>query len=299
MVDCGHAVRHRLEFFLFESVRLAVRLLPRRLLLATGSALGRLAFRLDRRHREIALDNLRTAFPALAPEEAREIARRSFAFFARYVFDLVSGLPAFPLARLLSFEHEGLDHVTEAAAEGKGVLYFTGHFGAWEMMALTAPARGYPLGVIARPLDNPYLDRQITALRTSTGNVVIDKRDGFRPMLRTLREGKGIAILIDQNVIGEERIFVDFFGRPASTTPALALLHLKTGAPLIPVFAFPAGEDGYRFAFGPRVRVPLSGNRREDVLRITEACTRVLEKRIREEPALWLWMHRRWKTRPA
>ena len=299
MVDCGHAVRHRLEFFLFESIRLAMRVLPRRLLLGLGEAFGRLAFRLDRRHREIALDNLRTAFPMIAPAEARDIARGSFAFFGRYVFDLVSGLPAFPLPQLLSFECDGLDHVAAAQAEGKGVLYFTGHFGGWELMALAAAARGYPVGVVARRLDNPYLERQMLALRTSTGNVVVDKRDGFRPMLRALREGKGIAILIDQNVIGDERVFVDFFGRPASTTPALALLHLKTGAPLMPVFAVPVGGDGYRFTFGPRVEVPLSGDRREDVLRITEACTRVLETRIREQPSLWLWMHRRWNTRPA
>ncbi|HSB61814.1 MAG TPA: lysophospholipid acyltransferase family protein, partial [Vicinamibacteria bacterium] len=120
-----------------------------------------------------------------------------------------------------------------------------------------------------------------------------------RPMLRALRDGQGIAILIDQDVIGDERVFVDFFGRPASTTPALALLRLKTGAPLLPVFAIPLPGDRYRFRYGPPVEVNLSGERSEDVARITRACTRVLEDEIRAHPSYWLWMHRRWKTQPA
>jgi len=292
-------VRHRLEHLAFQAVRLAVRLLPRRLLLRLGEAGGRLAFRLDRRHREVALANLALAFPGTGPGEARRIARDSFAFFGRMLFDLVSCLPRFPPGRMAGFEYAGFEHVAAAYSRGRGVLFFTGHFGGWELMALAQGLRREPVGVIARRLDNPHLEAQLRELRTSTGNFVIDKRDGFRPMLRALKEGKGVAILIDQNVSGDERVFVDFFGAPAATTPALALLHLKTGAPLLPVFARPLPGDRYRFSFGPCVDVPRTGDRPEDVRRITQACTAVLEERVRECPEAWLWMHRRFKTRPA
>lgn len=291
-------MRYRLEHLIFKGIRFLVRLLPRRTLLATGEAAGRLAFRLDGRHRKVALENLGAAFPGMAADEARRIAREAFAFFGRYLFDLVSCLPAFPAERMATFECQGLEHVVAAHAEGKGVLYFTGHFGGWELMAMAHGARGYPVGVIARRLDNPLLERDLLALRASTGNFVIEKRDGFRPMLKALREKKGIAILIDQNVSGDERVFVDFFGRPAATTPALALLHLKTGAPLLPVFAIPLSGDRYLFRFGPRVDVPLTGDRTADVRGVTQACTRVLEDAIREHSSFWLWMHRRWKTAP-
>ena len=152
--------------------------------------------------------------------------------------------------------------------------------------------------MIARALDNPLLEARLRRLRTSTGNFVIDKRDGIRPMIMALQQGKPIAIVIDQNVIGDERIFVDFFGVPASTTPALGFLKIKTDAVLLPVFALPLEGDRWRLVYGPPVEVPSTGDRKEDILRVTQACTRVLEDRIREHPHLWLWMHNRWKTRP-
>jgi KDO2-lipid IV(A) lauroyltransferase len=161
-----------------------------------------------------------------------------------------------------------------------------------------SPREGWAIASIARRLDNPYLERILYRTRTSTGNLVIEKREGVRPILKALRDGQVLAILIDQNVAGEERVFVDFFGQPAATTPALGVFHLRTGAPLVPVFALPLPGGRYRLRYGPRVEVPLSGDRDDDVRRITQACTRVLEAQIREHPEYWLWMHRRWKTRP-
>ena len=292
-------MRQHLEYLLLEAVRALVRRLPRRAMLTLGEAAGRAAFHLDRRHRAVALENVRAAFPGIASAEARRIVKGSFTFFGRYLFDLLGCLPAFPRERMAGFEHVGLEHVDTAYAAGRGVLFFTGHFGGWELMALAQGFVRRPVGVVARRLDNSRLESLLLALRTSTGNTVIEKRDGFRPMLRALRDGQGIAILIDQDVIGDERVFVDFFGRPASTTPALALLRLKTGAPLLPVFAIPLPGDRYRFRYGPPVEVALSGERSEDVARITRACTRVLEDEIRAHPSYWLWMHRRWKTQPA
>ncbi len=290
-------MRDRLELLALFVVEWLCRLLPRRAWLRLGDALGRAAFRLDRRHREVALANHHLAFPQATEEERRKTIRDSFAFFGRYVFELVSSLSGFSID-LRRYEFEGWEHALAAHERGRGVLCFSGHFGGWELQALAAGAQGAPLGVIVRALDNPFLEAHLRRLRTSTGNFVIDKRDGFRPMVKALREGKPIAILIDQNVTGDERIFVDFFGVPASTTPALGFLKMMTDAALLPVFSFPLEGDRWRLVYGPPVEVPPTGDRREDVLRVTQACTRVIEEHIRAYPHLWLWMHNRWKTRP-
>jgi KDO2-lipid IV(A) lauroyltransferase len=291
-------VRHRLELYALLAFASLRRLLPRGTWLAVGAALGRAAFRLDRRHREIALANYARAFPEASEEERRKTIRDCFAFFGRYVFELLGTLPAFSPEDLKQFEFEGFEHAQAALDSGRGILCVTGHYGGWELQALASGAQGNPLGVIARALDNPYLEERLRRLRTSTGNFIIDKREGVRPMLKALRERKPLAILIDQNVIGEERIFVDFFGRPASTTPALGLLQIRTDAVLLPVFAFPIEGTRWRLVYGPPVEVAPTGDRAEDVRRITEACTGVIENRIRAHPHLWLWMHNRWKTRP-
>ncbi len=291
-------VRYRLELLALLAFTSLRRLLPRGTWLGLGAALGRAAFHLDRRHREVALANHRLAFPEASEDERRRTIRDCFAFFGRYVFELVGSLPAFSAADLGRFEFEGFEHARDALDSGRGILCVTGHYGGWELQALAAGAQGAPLGVIARALDNPYLEARLRRLRTSTGNFVIDKREGFRPMLKALREGKPIAILIDQNVTGEERIFVDFFGVPASTTPALGLLRIKTDAVLLPVFAFPIEGGRWRLVYDPPIEIAPTGDRAEDVRRITEACTRVIEDRVRAHPHLWLWMHNRWKTRP-
>lgn len=291
-------MRFQVERFLFWVVRIFARLCPRSLLLFAGRLLGRLAYHLDGRHRAVALQNYSTAFPDASSKDAARTIKKTYEFFMFYLFDLLTCFPEFPAGRMKDAEYEGLDHVDAAYARGKGILFFTGHWGEWEMMAMAHGFKGYPLGVIARRLDNPHLEHLLVTLRTSTGNFVIEKRDGIRPILKALREGKGIAILIDQNVTTEERIFVDFFGKPASTTPALGLLKLKTDASLVPVFALPLPGNRYRFSYGPPVEVPLSGNRDSDVHSITQACTKVIEERIRAHPEYWLWMHRRWKTRP-
>src|SRR5262249_48710551 len=136
--------------------------------------------------------------------------------------------------RAKAYESEGLDYLREAYARNKGVIVLTAHFGAWEIMGLVHGWKGFPLGVVARTLDNPYLQTLLDKLRRSTGNFVIDKMQGFRPMLQALKQGKGVAILIDQNVTTQDRIFVNFFGKAASTTPVVGLLKLKTDATVIP-----------------------------------------------------------------
>lgn len=291
-------MRFQIERFLFWLARMFARICPEDLFRWLARCFGRIAYSLDRRHRGVAVENYRVAFPASTLKEAKANIKQCYEFFASYLFDMLGCFPTFPSQKMLRTEYEGLDHVDAAYARGKGILFFTAHWGEWEMMAMAHGFLGYPLGVIARRLDNPHLEHLLSTLRTSTGNFVIEKRDGFRPMLRALKDGKGIAILIDQNVSTDERIFVDFFGKKASTTPALGLLKLRTDASLIPVFALPLPEGRYRFSYGEPVEVAITGNRDQDVEAITQECTRVIENQIRKYPQYWLWMHRRWKTRP-
>jgi KDO2-lipid IV(A) lauroyltransferase len=291
--------RYQLERFAFWLACLAARVIPRPAFLKIGRSFGRIAFRIDERHRIVALENLRMALPEMTESEAEETIRRCYESFAAYLFDMLTCFPTLPPERLENFEVEGVEYLEAAYKRGKGIILYGGHFGVWELMALAHGARGWPLELVVRPLDNPYLDSLLERLRLSTGNSIIDKKEGFRPMLRALREGKGIAVLMDQNVRTQDRIFVDFFGRPAATTPSVALLKLKTDATLICVHSYPLPGNRYRFVYSAPQEIPVTGSRQEDVHRITQECNRTLENVIRDHPQYWLWMHRRWKTQPA
>jgi KDO2-lipid IV(A) lauroyltransferase len=153
------------------------------------------------------------------------------------------------------------------------------------------------LALIARPLDNPRLERLLARLRGASGNEVVHKRDALRPMLAALKRREGIAVLIDQDA-RDAGVFVPFFGRLASTTPVLAWLALRTGAPLVPSFSIPLDRGRFRIVYEPPVPVRATADRQADVVRITADCTAVVERWVREYPQVWLWMHRRWKTRP-
>ena len=290
--------RYHIERILFAAVLMLIRIFPRDFVLWAGRWFGRFARLVDFRHRRVAMENLALAFPEMQERQRAAVLRRCYAFFGAYLFDMLACFPKFPAERMADYEYEGLENVEEGYRRGKGIIFYTGHWGGWELMAMAQGFKGYRMGLIARRLDNPYLHGLLETLRCSTGNFVIDKMEGFRPMLKTMKEGKGIAILIDQNVTTEERVFVDFFGRSASTTPALGLLKLKTDAALIAAFALPLPGGRYRFSYSSPLDVPLTGNRKMDALRITQECTRVIEQQIRRYPEFWLWMHRRWKTRP-
>jgi KDO2-lipid IV(A) lauroyltransferase len=274
------------------------RVLPRSALLAIGEAVGASAGRLDRRHTAIALENLRAAYgDALDDPARRRLVRACWRHFGKITFDAL----AFPrldrsaLGTVLRVE--GLDHARQALAGGRGALIFSAHYGHWEAGAYAMGLLDVPFAVIARPLDNPALDRRLIALRGGTGNAVIPKRRAVRETMKALARGSGVAILIDQDARGEG-VFVPFFGRLASTTPTLALLALRTGAPIVPVFARVNPDGTITVCVEPAIAVEAGADRDTDVVRITAACTAVVERWVRKDPEQWLWMHRRWKTRP-
>lgn len=232
------------------------------------------------------------------PSERERVLRACWRHFGRITFDalLFPTLHKEALGSILKVE--GLDNARDAMAQGRGVLVFSAHFGHWEAGAYAMGLLDIPFAVIARPLDNPVLDARLLELRRGSGNAVIMKRRAVRESLRALSRGSGVAILIDQDA-GMEGVFVPYFGRAASTTPTLALLALRTEAPIVPVFARVEPDGTITVHIEPAVPTHPTGDREADVVRVTAACTGIVERWVRQAPEQWLWMHRRFKTRPA
>jgi KDO2-lipid IV(A) lauroyltransferase len=288
---------HRVEYAAVITARGVTRLLPMPLVLAAGAVLGRLFYAVDRSHRRLALSNLAAAFPGRPCAERAAIAREMFAHFGRLLMVLLKFSTMAPQQMLSRVEFEGAERVSAAHALNRGVLLFTGHFGFWEINALVHALRLHPIAVMARPLDNPLLNALLERVRGRTGNSVIYRRGALRRVLRALAANQAVALLIDQH-IHSDAVLVDFFNRPAATTTALAALALRTGAPVIPVFALPLPGGRFRMVYEHAVDPPRADD--PDAIRqFTQRCTDVLEMYVRRYPGLWLWMHRRWRDGDA
>ena len=286
--------RHRVEYAVVRGVVALVRLLPMPAVLAMGSAVGLVFYLVDRPHRRLAMSNLRAAFPLRSDAECRTIARGMFAHFGRLLTVLLKFTTMKPAAMLRRVEFEGEERVIAAHAEGRGVLLYTGHFGFWEINALVHALEIKPMAVLARPLDNPLLHDLLESARRRTGNSVIYRRGAIRRVLRALDDNQAVAILIDQHILTSDAVYVDFFNRPAATTSALAAIALRTGAPVVPVFALPLPGGRFRMVYEHAVEPPRQDD--PDAIRaFTQRCTDVLEMYVRRYPELWLWMHRRWR----
>jgi KDO2-lipid IV(A) lauroyltransferase len=287
-------VRHRIENWLIAGVTAIVGVLPWGVVGAAGSALGAAFFLLDVPHRRITLDNLAAALPIRTPAERRAIGCGVFAHFGRLLLELLKFSTLSPARMLARVEFEGDEHARQAYAQGRGVFFFTGHFGFWEVCGIVHALRLAPIGLLARPLDNPLLNARLERMRECTGNTVIYRRGALRRVLRMLEANQGVAVLIDQHTHEPDAVRVEFFNRSAATTSSMAALALRTGAPVIPVFAIPIGSGRYRMIYEHAVEAPgpASAN---PVLEYTQRCTDVLEMYVRRYPDLWLWMHRRWR----
>ncbi|MBI2187411.1 MAG: lysophospholipid acyltransferase family protein [Acidobacteria bacterium] len=290
--------RHRVETLLVRMVRVVVTLLPMPAVRKLGHGIGRVAYVLDGARRQITLDNLAHAFPGRSPREQRQLARAVFSHFGGLLVELIKFGTWTPARMLAAVEVEGEERVREGLQEGRGVLIFTGHFGYWEMLALAYALRIAPMSVLVRPLDNRQLDAMLEDIRTRTGNTVIPRRGAVRRILRELAAGGTVGILIDQHLREADAVTVGFFRRPAATTSALAAIALRTGAPVIPVFALPLPHGRYRLIYEHPVQPPLADTP-DAVREFTQRCTDVLEMYVRRHPELWMWMHRRWRDQES
>ena len=291
-------LRHRLEYVAVVAVQAVARWLPRPLSLGLGTALGRLFHALHRPRRELAVANLRAAFPARGDAECRAILRATFEQFGRHVVDFLNFSGMRPERMLALVEVEGAEHVERAEAQGRGVMYFTGHFGCWELQVMAHAHRFGPIVMVARTLDNPLLEGMIERLRGRAGTRVLPRRGAVRRLLGALKRRESVGMMIDQHMQDRSAVEVHFFRRPASTTSVIAALALRAGSPVIPVFALPLPGGRYRLVYEPAVEPPAPDDP-DPVRTYTQRCTDVLETYVRRHPHLWLWMHRRWRAPAA
>jgi Kdo2-lipid IVA lauroyltransferase/acyltransferase len=295
----GYRLRERLEFFLAATLLKALTLMPRPVARLVTHGIGYLGYCLAGRLRHIAYYNLSLALPHLSRAEHRRIVKGVFRNLSR----LLAEFSQFPKLTLKNIDrivvYDGFENYAEAKKRGKGVLIMTAHFGAWELASFAHSVYGYPLKFLVRALDNPRVDALIMRYRQLAGNVGIDKRNSMREVLRALRQNDAVGILIDQNASPEEGVFADFFGIPASTTAGLATLAMRTGAAVVPgLLIWDDRTKKHRLRFEPPVALEDTGDFQADMLSNTARFNHILEEKIRMYPDQWLWVHRRWKTRP-
>jgi KDO2-lipid IV(A) lauroyltransferase len=269
--------------------------LPPALGLALGRRIGDVLWCILPRRRRVALQNIeRSLGRELAPAEVRRLGRRSFQHLG---MNLVEACRYFlrPTEVMLSRVHiEGVEHVRRAAADGRGILVLTAHYGNWELLAAAHGLTGLPLSFVVRPLDDPILDDLADRFRQRTGAERIVKHRAVREVMQALRRGRMVGILLDQNATRGEGVFVPFFGVPASTSKGLALLALRTGAPVVPIFLRREPDGRHCMDVRPPLPAPADG----DVQTYTAAFNDAIEAAIRRAPEQWLWMHARWRTQP-
>ena len=292
-------MRRKAEYFLARIVIVFLQLLPLRLAVAAGALLGRLFYLADRRHRRIAFGSLKAALGAQRSDpELWRIARGVFENLGRSVVEFVWIQKGSPDALMRRTTFEGMEHYDAAVREKKGVFILTAHFGNWEWMATALSIMRKPIAVVARPLDNPLLNEMINAWRERYGNRVLNKRTAAAEIMRRVKAGETVGVLLDQNTAAGEAVFVDYFGKPAATHKGLAILALRTGAPLVPAFIVREG-DRHRVMFGKPLEISRTGDLERDIRETTALFTRTIESCVRRYPDQWLWVHRRWKTQPS
>lgn len=290
------------EWLEFAAVWLILKklgVLPRRLARGFAASMTGVLFSLQPKLRKTAELNLRLAFPDWSEAQRKDVTRK----MVRNLGWMAAEFARFPRLTRENIEKvvilEGHENFLEGQRRGKGVLYLTGHIGAWELSSFAHALYGYPLHYMARPLDNERLDALVNKYRCASGNEPIFKNESARVMLKILKDSGTVGILADQNTMPEEGVFVDFFGKPACTTTGLARVALHTGAAVVPGYAcWDESIQKYRLRFEPPVKLIRTGDTERDVFENTQRFTRVIEEIIRKHPDQWVWIHQRWKNRP-
>ncbi|MBI3934296.1 MAG: lysophospholipid acyltransferase family protein [Acidobacteria bacterium] len=259
----------------------------------------RILYRFSPKLRSVATRNLQMALPALRPQEWLQMVRGVYQSLARQLAAFAH-FPSLTPANLGdSVTFDGLENYEAALAQGRGVVFLTAHIGAWELGAFAHGLKGYRLNVVYRALDNPLLNALVNRYRSMGGNRLIEKRESARSVLSALARNETVGILADQNTLADEGVFVNFFGVPACATAGIARLALHGGAAVVPAFCvWDAATKRFRIQYEPALEFSNTGDTERDVQAATQQMANVIERVVRAYPDQWLWIHRRWKTRP-
>jgi KDO2-lipid IV(A) lauroyltransferase len=297
-------VRERTEYALVWLWIKFLGLLPRPLARAIGIALALLVYLLHRRLVQVGLRNLALAFPEMTEQDRRRLLRGEFISLGRQLAE-VCLFPRYTRENVTDVVvYDGLENYEHAFARGKGVLFLTGHLGGWELSAFAHSLQGHPMWVVMRPLDNTYLNALVQRYRGMHGNRAVSKDDFVRGLLSAMRAGEVVGILMDTNMTPPQGVFVNFFGIPAYTASGLARIALHTDAAVVPTFTtWDAKLGKYVLRFDPALELIRTANgsgsnEQADIVANTARFTAIIEDYVRRYPDQWLWVHRRWKTRP-
>ena len=300
IVERKASVREQVEFAVVWLFVHVMGILPRGMARAVGAAIGAIAYRGLGRLRRVGLRNLRLAFPEKMEAEREAILQKVYRNLG-YLLAEFCEMPGYTAERASRFiRYEGLENYLRARDKGKGVLVLTGHLGAWELSSFYHSLMGMPMGMVIRRLDNPLVDAFVNRVRCMHGNRVIHKDDFARGLIASMRAGETVGILMDTNMTPPQGVFVPFFGVAACTASGMARIAVKTGAAVVPGFLLWQEDEGkYVLRFGEELAVVDTGDAEADAVANTARFTAVMEDYIGQYPEQWLWMHRRWKTRPA
>lgn len=292
-------MREWLEYVVVWSLVKLLGMLPRGAARTLGSGIGAVAYRLLGRLRRTGLRNLEIAFPDKTASEREQILSRLYRNLGWLLAEFCL-MPRYTRENSRDvMRYEGLEHYLAARERGKGVLIVTGHLGAWELSSYYHSLMGHPMSIVIRRLDNARVDRIVNNIRCLHSNRVLHKDDFARGLIAAMRSGETVGILMDTNMTPPQGVFVPYFGRLACTASGLARVALRTGAAVLPGFMlWEEAEQKYVLRFGEEIPLVSTGDDEADALANTARFTTAIEDWVRRYPDQWLWVHRRWKTRP-
>ncbi len=292
-------MRTWLEYLPVWLIAQTLRWLPRPVARAGAIGIGMLVYRFHPRLRRVGMRNLEMAFPEKSAAEREAILKGVYRSLGRLLAE-VAKFPEYTLQNVDRIAvYDGLENYLAARDRGKGVLFMTAHLGGWEIGSFVHSLHGHWLNIVARKLDNPLLDRWVLQLRSLHGNRIHDKDEYARGLLAAMKRGETVGALMDTNMTPPQGVFVNYFGRLACTAAGVARVAMRTGAAVLPAFTIWDEALGkYRIRFEPAIPLVCSGDDEADVVANTQNYTRAIEQAVRAYPDQWLWVHRRWKTRP-
>ena len=287
---------------IYIAVRLIIgffRILPRRAALGLGSLLGRIAPYLTVKEYRRAVEHLTLAYRSEKdPSEIKRLAHETFRFMAMNFVDTVRLKVMKPEEMKSVCVSHNIDHLLNALDKGHGVIGLVSHSGCWEIIGYYLSSVGISTSAVARKMYDQRLEKMLLDTRTSGGIKIISRGHDTRDIIRVLKNGEFLAMLVDQDT-KVKGVFVDFFGRPAYTATAPALLSLKYKSPIIPIYTYRDNEHRHHIIVGETVTIEPAGDSAKDILALTAACSKTTEDLIRRHPEQWVWFHRRWKTKPG